>query len=482
MPERVAAPFERLSDLQQALRDGETSCAAVVEHYLTVIDRSNERINAFLEVFTDEVRARADALDAKRTAGEPMGRLHGLVIGLKDNICYAGHRVSASSRILEGFESLYSSTAVERLLAEDALIIGRLNCDEFAMGSSNENSAFGAVLNPVDEERVPGGSSGGSAAAVSAGMCMATLGSETGGSVRQPAAFCDIVGVKPTYGRVSRHGLIAFASSFDQIGPMARSVDDVAHILDVIAGADEYDATASQRPVDVLPGDTATDIAGQRIAYFGNLLGHEGMEPVVNDAFAARIEALRAAGAELTAVDFPLQDHIIPTYYVLTTAEASSNLSRYDGMRYGFRSPNAREMTEVYKRSRSEGFGHEVKNRILTGTFVLSAGYYDAYYAKAQKVRRILRDAVRDIFADHDLILTPTSPSVPFKFGERTDDPVQMYLSDMFTALANLAGCPAISLPLDRDETGLPIGTQLMAADFDEKRLFAVGQALMNEN
>jgi len=461
-----------LSQIQKELQSGETSVEVIVKSYLTNIEEK-KHLNAFLEVFAEEALECAKALDKK----SEKGKLFGLVIGIKDNICYKGHQVSAGSKILEGFESIYSSTVVERLLAEDAIIIGRLNCDEFAMGSSNENSAYGPVLNDMDNTLVPGGSSGGSAVAVQANLCHASLGSDTGGSIRQPAAFCGVVGLKPTYGRVSRHGLIAYASSFDQIGPFTNSIEDMALILEVIAGADDFDSTVSSKVVPNYVAETFTEKA--KIAILKHTVNHSGINAEVSKETQKIIESLKAKGHTVQEVDFDLMDHLIATYYVLSTAEASSNLARFDGVHYGFRSPNATDMESVYKRSRTEGFGKEVKNRIMLGTFVLSAGYYDAYYSRAQKVRRILQDQIRAIFKEYDFILMPTTPSVAFKLGEKTADPVEMYLADIFTVLANLIGIPAISLPLAKNAAGLPIGVQLMADKFEEGKLLAFSKVMM---
>lgn len=459
-----------IASYHQALRDGSTTVRKTVETFLAGIEE-NRHLNAFLEVFSDEALQRASEIDAKLKEGKA-GRLAGVVIGIKDNICYEGHQVNAASKILEGFESLYSATAVEKLLVEDAVIIGRLNCDEFAMGSSNENSFFGSALNPIDNERVPGGSSGGSAVAVAANLCHVSLGSETGGSVRQPASFCGIVGVKPTYGRVSRHGLLAFASSFDQIGPFAQNVEDVALVLEVISGNDEFDSTASSKPVT---DNQPKAIEKKKFAYLKDCLESEAIDPVIKESFLNSVEKLKAEGHTVEAVDFPMLDYLIPTYYVLTTAEASSNLSRYDGMRYGYRSEKATDLESTYKLSRSEGFGNEVKRRIMLGTFVLSAGYYDAYYAKAQKVRRLLKETSDKLFAEYDLILSPTTPDVAFKFGENTDDPIKMYLEDIYTVMANLVGIPAMSVPLG-EKDGLPFGMQVMANNFQEQEMFSAAK------
>lgn len=464
--------YASLAAIQADLDNKILTCTDLVNAYLQNIE-SKKHLNAFLEVFTNEALEQAKKLDAKK---EGRGKLYGLVIAIKDNICYAKHTVSASSKMLENFESLYSATAVERLLAEDAIIIGRLNCDEFAMGGSNENSAFGPVLNDLDNERVSGGSSGGSAVAVQAKMCHASLGSDTGGSIRQPASFCGVVGLKPTYGRVSRHGLIAFASSFDQIGPFTNSVEDAKLLLEVINGKDAFDSTAIQNRVETYSLDKSKKY---KIAYFKQAIESDGLDPEVKTAFQDLIATLKRDGHSIEAKEFPLLDYVIPAYYVLTTAEASSNLSRYDGVHYGFRSPNATNMDEVYKKSRTEGFGKEVKNRIMLGTFVLSAGYYDAYYSKAQKVRRLLQDQVNELYQNFDFILSPTAPTPAFKLGEKTKDPVAMYLEDIFTVLANLVGNPAISLPLYESKAKLPIGMQLMTRNQNEEALFSISTSLM---
>ncbi|MEZ4979123.1 MAG: Asp-tRNA(Asn)/Glu-tRNA(Gln) amidotransferase subunit GatA [Chitinophagales bacterium] len=466
--------YSRLADIQADLDNKVLTCTDLVSYYLKNID-SKKDLNAFLEVFREEALERAALLDAKSTK---KGKLYGLVIGIKDNICYANHKLSAASKILENFESLFSSTAVERLLAEDAIIIGRLNCDEFAMGGSNENSAFGPVLNEQDKTRVSGGSSGGSAVAVQAKLCHASLGSDTGGSIRQPAAFCNVIGLKPSYGRVSRHGLIAFASSFDQIGPLCNSVEDAKLILEVINGVDEYDATCIQNKVE---NYELAKGKKYRFAYFKEAIESTGLDTEIKEDFLDLLEKLRKAGHEVDAVDFPLLEYVVPTYYVLTTAEASSNLSRYDGVHYGYRSPEAHNMDQVYKKSRTEGFGKEVKNRIMLGTFVLSAGYYDAYYSKAQKVRNLLRNAVNEIYQNHDFILSPTIPTPAFHLGEKTKDPVAMYLEDIYTVLANLVGNPAISLPLYQSKAGLGIGMQVMANNEEEGKLLSISSELMSD-
>lgn len=459
--------YHTLADIRKDLLSGQTTCLQLVRTYLARIEAQPE-INAFLEVYADEALAAASRADADIAAGR-LKKLTGMVIGIKDNIAYKNHRFSASSKILEGFESLYSATVVERLLAEGAIIIGRLNCDEFAMGSSNENSAYGPVLNPLDTSRVPGGSSGGSAAAVAAEFCHASLGTDTGGSIRQPAAYCGLVGLKPTYGRVSRHGIIAFGSSFDQVGPLTHSVADSALLLEVMAGADDYDATCVALPVPAY-----TPLAEGKKYRFGlieEIISGEGIDPELKVAFDAQLAALEAQGHELVKLSFPYLPYTIPTYYILATAEASSNLSRYTGVLYGKRSEDATDLESAYKKSRSAGFGPEVKRRIMMGTFVLSEGYYDAYYGRGQRVRRLLRDKTNDLLNQCDALLLPTTTGAAFRFGDKTDDPIQMYLEDIYTVLANLTGMPAISVPFAKNAAGLPFGIQLIGKNFDEKNL-----------
>lgn len=462
--------YTSLSDIQNDLLAGNISCTSLVEDYLKKIE-AKKSLNAFLEVFPESALAKAKEVDGK-IASVKAGKLAGMVIALKDNICYTGHKVSASSKILEGFVSPYSSTVVERLLAEDAIIIGRTNCDEFAMGSSNENSAFGNVQNAFDPKRVPGGSSGGSATAVAAGLCLAALGTDTGGSIRQPASFSGIVGMKPTYGRISRWGIIAYASSFDQVGPLTNNVDDAALLLEVLAGADEFDSTNSTQPVPAYSKQLARP-EKLRVAYLEDCFEKEGLDPEIKTRLNSILDQLKKDGHTVEPVSFPYLDFLVPAYYVLTTAEASSNLARYDGIRYGYRSKNAHDLESTYKKSRSEGFGPEVKRRIMLGTFVLSAGYYDAYYSKAQKVRRLLRDKTQEIFDQYDIIILPTTPGVAFEFGANSADPIKMYLEDIFTVQANLTGFPAISVPAGKNKDGLPFGVQLMARRFEEGTLFA---------
>lgn len=466
--------FTTIQNLRADLTSGKVTCTRLVEDSIKAIE-AKKHLNAFLEVFANTALAQAAKVDEKIKASGTVGKLAGVIIGLKDNICYKGHKVSCSSKILEGFESLYSSTVVERLLAEDAIIIGRLNCDEFAMGSSNENSAFGKVLNPLNEKTVPGGSSGGSAVAVAANLCHATLGSDTGGSIRQPASFTGTVGLKPTYGRVSRWGLVAYASSFDQIGPITKNVEDAALLLEVMAGADEYDTTASRKPVESYTEALASNKT-YKIAYLKECVESNGLDPEVKKQTLGALDKLKAEGHTVSAVDFPYLDFLVPTYYVLTTAEASSNLSRFDGVHFGYRSPNATDLESTYKKTRSEGFGKEVKRRIMLGTFVLSAGYYDAYYSKAQKVRNLIRQKTREVLKDYDFIVTPSTPGTAFEFGKNSEDPIKMYLEDIFTVQANIVGCPAISVPNGKHSNGLPIGIQIMGRDFEEAQLLNLAQ------
>lgn len=467
--------YHSLEEVRADLLSSQTTLVALVNYYLQRIE-TYQHLNVFLHVYADEALKRAEEIDAKLKAGTA-GKLAGMVISIKDMICYKDHPVSASSKILKGFKSIYSSTVVERILAEDAIIIGHVNCDEFAMGASNETSHYGNVLNFADNSLVPGGSSGGSAVSVQADMCLASLGTDTGGSIRQPAAFCGLVGLKPTYGRVSRYGIIAYASSFDQVGPVTKNVKDAALILEVIAGKDEFDATLSSKAVTEFSNLQAPK-KNMRIAYITETIETEGIDPEIKAAMYNRVKALQADGHTVEPVSFPYLKYAVPTYYVLTTAEASSNLSRYDGVHFGYRSPNATDLESTYKLSRSEGFGEEVKRRIMLGTFVLSAGYYDAYYAKAQKVRRIIQEKSNEILSNYDLIIIPTTPTTAFKLGEKTSDPVQMYLADIFTVQAPLAGLPAISVPETTHSNGLSIGIQVIGKRFEEQEMLDFAQYL----
>jgi len=469
--------YHRLADIQRDITAGSLSLSDLVDSYLTRIE-AGRALNLFVEVYAEEARNAARNVEAKLKAGKA-GRLAGLVLGVKDVIAHCGHGLTASSRILAGFESQISATALERLMAEDAIIIGRQGCDEFAMGSSNENSVYGPARNPVDPDRVPGGSSGASAAAVAAGMCHASLGSDTGGSVRQPAAYCGVMGLKPSYGRISRWGLIAYASSFDQIGPITRSVDDAALLLQVMAGPDGRDQTAARHEVPDYAAALASSAAPRyTFGVMQEVMDSPGLDPEVKQALQSQIQQLQAAGHQVQTVHFPWLDYLVPCYYILTTAEASSNLSRYDGVRYGHRAGHPQDLEDLYVRTRSEGLGAEVQRRIMLGNFVLSAGYFDAYYTQAMKVRRLIRDQTRTLLESCDFLLMPTAPSPAFKIGEKNDDPIAMFLSDVFTVHANLAGVPAISLPLAQNSEGLPIGIQLMGKAFEEENLLKAAQAM----
>jgi aspartyl-tRNA(Asn)/glutamyl-tRNA(Gln) amidotransferase subunit A len=472
--------FSSIKDYQANLLNGQTSCVEAVSFYLEQI-KKNSHLNAFLEVYEKEAISRAKELDAKIASGNALGKMHGVVVALKDVLCYKGHKASAASKILEYHTAIYNATAVKKLLAEGAIIIGRNNCDEFAMGSSNENSAFGNVLNAKDNNRVPGGSSGGSAVAVQASLCMVSLGSDTGGSVRQPADFCGIVGLKPGYGKVSRYGLIAYASSFDQIGVFANNINDAALALEVIAGADDYDSTVSNEPVQsyssLLNQDTGKKY---KIAYFTEAIEHSSLDPEIASSLRSFIDKLTEDGHNVEPLHFDLFDYVVSTYYILTTAEASSNLSRFDGIKYGYAAKeNFADLTEFYKMTRSHGFGKEVKRRIMLGTFVLSAGYYDAYFTKAQQVRAILANKTSEIFKNYDALIMPTVPSPAFCFGEKSNDPIEMFLADIYTVFANLVGIPGISLPLFLHSSGMPFGMQVMAAREDELSLLRLSKGIM---
>ena len=439
---------------------------AEIEKILDNAERLNSELNSFLSIEREHALERASTLDASADAAP----LKGFAVAVKDNICTKGLRTSCGSRILENYKAHYDATAIERLNAAGAVVVGKTNMDEFAMGSSNENSAFGAARNPWDLERVPGGSSGGSAVAVASGVVRASLGSETGGSVRQPAALCGIVGLKPTYGRISRYGLVAFASSLDSIGIFGQTTRDAAKVLGVIAGRDPRDSTSADVPVPDYETSLETDIRGKVIGVPCSLFG-EGLDDEVRDSVNSAIENFRALGAEIVDVEVPHAKYGIAVYYIIATAEASSNLARYDGVRYGFRAENAHALREMYFKTREEGFGPEVKRRIMLGTYVLSSGYYDAYYSKAQKVRAMVKQDYVTAFTKCDAILTPTSPTTAFKIGERADDPLAMYLSDIYTVSANLAGAPAVSVPCGISSEGLPIGLQLVGNFWSEAQL-----------
>jgi aspartyl-tRNA(Asn)/glutamyl-tRNA(Gln) amidotransferase subunit A len=462
---------------RSAIAKGETTAKAVVEIYQARIAGEDEKIRAFLSTDRDYALAQAARIDDLAAKGDPLPKLAGVPFGIKDVLTLEGFAATAGSKILEGYRPPYTATAVKKLADAGAVFLGKLNCDEFAMGSSNENSAYGPVHNPHDLDRVPGGSSGGSAAAVAAGMAVATLGTDTGGSIRQPASFCGVVGVLPTYGRVSRYGLIAFASSLDRIGPFAATVRDAATVLGVIAGNDVMDATSSSLPVPDYTETLDQGVKGMKLGVPAEYFA-EGLDAEVRGAIEGGIEKLRAAGAEIRKISLPHTRYAIPTYYVIATAEASSNLARFDGVRYGLRAPQSDTLAAMYRRTRDLGFGAEVKRRILLGTYVLSHGYYDAYYKKAQQVRRLLTNDFLGAFGEVDAILTPTAPTPAFKLGEKSDDPVAMYLADIYTVTASLAGICGVSVPCGKSRAGLPIGMQILGRHFDEATIFRVGQAL----
>ncbi|HEU5364181.1 MAG TPA: Asp-tRNA(Asn)/Glu-tRNA(Gln) amidotransferase subunit GatA [Hanamia sp.] len=469
--------FQNISLYQQQLSEGKTSCVEAVEFYLDKI-KKNEQLNAFVEVYEEESILRAKFLDDKRSSGKSGGKLHGVVVALKDVICYKDHKISAASKMLQNFVSIYNSTAVEKLLEEDAIIIGNCNCDEFAMGSTNENSVYGSVKNALDETKVSGGSSGGSAVALQAGLCMISLGSDTGGSVRQPADFCGIVGMKPTYGTISRHGLIAYASSFDQIGIFANNVHDVSTVLKVIAGKDDYDSTVNQQ----ISLNLHSDFQAKKfkIALFKNAMEHKSLDSEIKTSIYELAENLKKDGHIVEEINFDLIDYIVPAYYVLTTAEASSNLSRYDGVRYGYRYENNDEdLTTFYKKNRGKGFGKEVKKRIMLGTFVLSEGYYDAYFTKAQQVRNLLSLQTKGIFNNFDAVLLPTVPTTAFEAGSMKHDPIAAYLADIYTVFANLTGIPGISLPLFQHSNKMPFGVQVLTNKHNEVTLLEFSEMLL---
>ncbi|MFM1770866.1 MAG: hypothetical protein RLZZ71_8 [Bacteroidota bacterium] len=465
--------FHSLKEVQTELSSKSITLKNVVSHYLQNIEE-RRNLNAFLEVWGDEALVQAEEIQQKIDNGTA-GKLAGMVIAIKDNICYKNHKVSASSKILEGFESLYSATVVERILAEDAIIIGRLNCDEFAMGSSNETSHYGPVKNPLNENCVPGGSSGGASAAVAADFCLAALGSDTGGSIRQPASFTGIVGMKPTYGAVSRYGLIAYASSFDQIGPMTKCVEDAELLLKVIGGPDAYDSTTL---LEALPSATSRENK-PKIAFLKEAVESPAVHPEIRERINSILEKLKSEGYIVEPISFPYLDYMVPAYYVLTTAEASSNLARFDGINYGYRSKEAKGIEDTYRKSRTEGFGREVKRRILLGSFVLSSGYIDAYYGTGQRVRRVLQEKTKAIFDQYDFLLSPTCTDVAFEFGAKSKDPISMYMQDIFTVHANLTGNPAISIPCGKESTtGLPFGIQVTARHKEDNDLFAFSKTL----
>ncbi|MEK6336249.1 MAG: Asp-tRNA(Asn)/Glu-tRNA(Gln) amidotransferase subunit GatA [Acidobacteriota bacterium] len=467
-----------LKHLRDRIARGETTARATVETALDAAEKLNGTLNAFLEIDRAGALTRAGEVDSKlKSQTEPNALpLAGVPIAVKDNICVRGMQSSCGSRILGPYHPPYNATAIERLLDAGAVIIGKTNCDEFAMGSSNENSAFGPVKNPWDTSRVPGGSSGGSAAAVAAGIVPVALGSDTGGSVRQPASLCGVIGMKPTYGRISRYGLVAFGSSLDQIGVLARQTADAAAVMRVMAGRDPHDATTADTPVPDYSASLEKAISGQRLGVSRALLG-AGLDEEVRTAIDEAINTYRELGAEIVDIDLPHAKYAIAVYYIIATAEASSNLARYDGVRYGFRAEDAPALRDMYRRTRDEGFGPEVKRRIMLGTYVLSAGYYDAYYLRAQKVRGLIRQDFANAFAKCDAVLTPTAPTPAFLSGEKVDDPLAMYLNDIYTVTANLAGIPGISVPCGLSSEGLPIGLQLLGPNWSEATLLNLAHA-----
>lgn len=475
--------FTSIKDYHAALLAERTTCTQAVKYYLDQI-AAQENLNAYLEIFSEEALSLAASLDAQRNQGKSLGKLHGVVIGIKDVLSYKGHKLSAASKILENYTAVYTATAIQKLLDEGAIIIGRQNCDEFAMGSSNENSAYGPVKNAIDHSKVPGGSSGGSAVSVQAGLSMISIGSDTGGSVRQPADFCGVVGLKPSYGRISRYGLIAYASSFDQIGIFSKTIEDAALVLEVMSGADEFDSTVSSKPVPAYSKEISKEIdkatSPKKIAYFKETLFHPGLDAEIKTQIENYLKQLEAKGYIVEAIDFSLLSYLVPTYYVLTTAEASSNLSRYDGIKFGHRTKESiTDLNDLYKKSRTEGFGEEVQRRILLGSFVLSAGYFDAYFTKAQQVRQKLVDLTNTVFSTYDFILSPTVPTTAFILGEKNHTATEMFLADIYTVYANLVGIPAISIPLFTHSNGMPFGLQVMSASFNEVGLLSFSKEQM---
>ncbi len=466
-----------LTELHEGIVSGGIKAVDLANSYCDRIARLNPSLNVYLSLTKERALDQAARVDDAAAKGDPLGSLAGIPVGVKDVLVVRGAPATAGSKILKGYQPPYDATAVTKLEAAGAVLLGKLNCDEFAMGSSTENSAYGPVRNPVDTERVPGGSSGGSAAAVAANLAVATLGTDTGGSIRQPASFCGVVGVLPTYGRVSRYGLIAFASSLDRIGPFAANVRDAATLLGVIAGHDTTDATSSRAPVPDYAAESDRPAEGLRIGvpdeYFG-----EGLDPEVRANIEHGIAALKAVGCTVKPVSLPHTRYAIPAYYLVATAEASANLARFDGVRYGYRSRSSATLAAMYRHSRDEGFGAEVKRRILLGTYALSAGYYDAYYLKAQQVRRLLAEEFLRVFDEVDAIVTPTSPIPAFKLGEKTGDPLAMYLADIYTVPASLAGICGVSVPCGVTKAGLPVGVQILAAHLQEGTAFRVGRAI----
>mgnify|MGYP001169040433 CR=1 FL=1 len=465
--------YNSLKQIRQEIASNTLSCEKLVEGYLENI-AAQKHINAFIETYNVEARDRACLIDQK-IKNKTAGKLAGLVIGIKDNICYKGHKSTASSKILQKFESTYSATVIERLISEDAIILGRLNCDEFAMGSSTEQSFYGPTKNPIDPLYVPGGSSGGSAAAVKANLCHAALGTDTGGSIRQPSAFCGVIGLKPTYGLVSRHGLIAYASSFDQIGPIAKSAQDIVEIMNVISGEDNFDSTCIAKGMvehTIPKNDTQ-----HRFAVIKQALEFPEINPEIKIHFEELIDKIKKAGHIVDYINLPLLDYLVPAYYILTTAEASSNLSRYDGIKYGYQQ-DEKQITSLISKTRTKGFGIEVKRRILLGTFVLSEGYYDAYYSKAQQVRKLIKDETQAILSKHDYILLPTTPNLPFKIGQHSG-PTELYNEDVFTVQANLSGHPSLAIPIGMTKNHFFSSAQLIGPYFSEHQMLHIADTII---
>ena len=466
-----------VASTRTAIAEKQVTATRLVEDFYRKINVEDRDVHAYLTLSAERALAKAKQIDEIAAKGDPLPALAGVPVAIKDAIVTRGVRSTAGSKILENFIPPYDCTAVARLEAAGAIVLGKTNCDEFAMGSSNENSAYGPVRNPRDKTRVPGGSSGGSAAAVAAGTAVAALGSDTGGSIRQPASFCGVVGLMPTYGRVSRYGLIAFASSLDHIGPLTKTVKDAAILLRVLAGRDPMDSTSAEVPVPDYEAEIGKPVRGMKLGVPAEYFG-EGLDAEVRGAVEAGIKLLADAGTEIVPISLPHTAYAIPTYYVIATAEASANLARYDGVRYGYRSPNARSLSDMYRNTRDQGFGPEVKRRIMLGTYALSSGYYDAYYLKAQRVRTLLARDFQSAFAKVDALVTPTAPTAAFKLGEKSDDPLSMYLADIYTVTADLAGIPGISVPCGQTKSGLPIGLQILGKHFDEGTILRVGHVV----
>ncbi|WP_105995635.1 Asp-tRNA(Asn)/Glu-tRNA(Gln) amidotransferase subunit GatA [Staphylococcus agnetis] len=465
--------YESIENLQKLIKENKIKPSEIVKDIYDAIEETDPQIKSFLALDKENALKKAEELDQKQAAGEIEGKLFGIPMGIKDNIITEGLETTCASKMLEGFVPIYESTVMKKLHAENGVLIGKVNLDEFAMGGSTETSYFKKTVNPFDHKAVPGGSSGGSAAAVAAGLVPFTLGTDTGGSIRQPAAYCGVVGLKPTYGRVSRFGLVAFASSLDQIGPLTRNVKDNAIVLEAIVGEDELDSTSAPNVSNDFTSDIGKDISGMKIALPKEYIG-EGVDEEVKASVLKAVETLKSLGATVEEVSLPRTPYGIPSYYVIASAEASSNLARFDGIRYGYHSKDASNLEELYKMSRSEGFGEEVKRRIFLGTYVLSSGYYDAYYKKAQKVRTLIKNDFENVFDNYDVVIGPTTPTVAFDLGSEIDDPLTMYANDLLTTPVNLAGLPGISIPCGLAENGRPIGLQLIGKPFDEKTLYRV--------